>query len=76
MISQKELKEYGFKGLDQYFEMMAESRLNGNFTQHHEQVKRLSLPQKVDAIRYFMRNECNEATTANFKTIDIILDTI
>ena len=52
MISKKDLKDYEYDSIEQYYDMLVESKLNGQFSQLKEQIKELSPTQKKDAIDY------------------------
>ncbi len=52
MVSLQTLKEYEFKNINEYFEYILNSLINGQRKQAITLAKRLSMVQKVDAIEY------------------------
>lgn len=52
MIHNKHLTELGFICMDQYFEYIIESEINGQFKQRDQLIKDLSKDQKKDFIDY------------------------
>ncbi len=52
MVSKETLKEYGFKTINEYYEYILESLVNGQRKQAETLTKVLSTTQKVDAIEY------------------------
>lgn len=53
MVSKKELNQYEFIHLDNYFEYIIESQINGQKMQVSELIKKLSKNQKKLALNYF-----------------------
>ena len=54
MISQKELKDYGFRQIENYFDYITESRINGQHFQAHELFNKMNKQQKAQALKYFL----------------------
>ena len=52
MISQKTIKKYEFNNLDDYYAYIIDSKINGNFSQVKDLIKKLSKGQKEDFINY------------------------
>ena len=52
MISKKTLKEYEFKCIEDYFNYIIESKINGNYSQVKDLIKNLSKEQKRDFIAF------------------------
>jgi hypothetical protein len=53
MVGIKTLKEYNFNNLQDYFDYIDMSRINGQFDQSENLINKLSLEQKKQAIKYF-----------------------
>lgn len=52
MISKKDLKDYKFRTIEDYFEYIDDSRINGQFSQVKSLFKALSEKQKEDCLSY------------------------
>jgi hypothetical protein len=52
MVSNKTLKEYEFNQIENYFEYIVESKVNGQPQQVESLVKELSKKQKLQFLRY------------------------
>jgi|TARA_Y100000296_G_C5122156_1_gene230997 hypothetical protein len=57
MISKKTLKAYEFKQIENYFDYMDESIINGNFQQVKDLFNKLSKSQQKLCYRYFNRDD-------------------
>lgn len=55
MISKQDLKDYEFKDIDQYYDYVIDSEINGQFSQVRRLIKNLSKKQKLDFICYLER---------------------
>ncbi len=53
MISQDDLKDYEFRRIENYFDYITESVINGNFSQAKKLFHRLGKTQKTQALKYF-----------------------
>jgi putative cell wall-binding protein len=53
MVSNKTIKEYDFKTIEDYYEYIAESIMNGQRKQAQELIKALSKPQRKEAYNYY-----------------------
>ena len=60
MISRKTLKEYEFRAIENYFDYIEESIINGNFSQVKDLFKDLSKSQQKLCLRYFNTEERKE----------------
>ncbi len=63
MVTQKTLKEYNFQSLEQYYEHILYSLINGQRKQAITLIKRLSKEQKKQAIEYleiYVSNQADE----------------
>lgn len=47
-ISKKDLKEYEFESMWDYYAYILESKTNGNYSQVNKLIKEMSLPQRFD----------------------------
>lgn len=56
MITKKDIKAYDFKNIENYFEYIVESHINGQKNQAKELVKKLSKKQKQAAKDYIYNN--------------------
>lgn len=54
MIGKNILTKYNFQDIEEYFEMVIESRVNGNFKQCKDQYKKLSSKQKEEFKTWFI----------------------
>ena len=57
MITQKDLKEYQFSGIVQYFDYVLESIVNGQRKQARDLVSRMSQRQR-NQFAVYLENEC------------------
>ena len=57
MISKKTLKNYGWETIEDYFNYIVESQINGNFEQVKELFKKLSKKQREEFYIYLKDNE-------------------
>jgi hypothetical protein len=55
MISRKTIKDYGFKTLNDYYEYIVESKINGNRSSVVELIDALSKIQAVEFIQWMKR---------------------
>ena len=46
------LQEYGFENYEQYFDMIIESHINGNFRQRNEQLLALKSDKRKEFVQY------------------------
>ena len=53
MVSLKDLKTYDFESIDNYFEYIVESLINGQKKQVNELINELSINQKKQAFIYY-----------------------
>jgi len=60
MIGKKTLKAYEFRQIENYFDYIAESIINGNFQQVKDLFNKLSKSQKKLCFRYFNCGERKE----------------
>jgi hypothetical protein len=60
MISKKDLKQYNFSKLEDYFNYILESEINGQFEQVEKLIIELSKPQRVDLFEYLRNGEQSE----------------
>jgi len=54
MISKKELKDYSFTQIENYFDYITESRINGQHFQAIELFNKMNRQQKAQALKYFI----------------------
>lgn len=59
MVSNKDIKALDFKTIDEYFDYIVASEINGNRSQVHELVDELSKQQKKDFLEYMQNMEHN-----------------
>ncbi len=57
MIGKKTLRDYGYETIDEYFGYIVESRVNGQFSQAKDLIKRLSSEQYVSFVNYLNEND-------------------
>jgi hypothetical protein len=57
MISKKTLKEYGFKSIEEYFNYIVDSGINGNFSQVRELFNKLNKKQMILFFNWLNANE-------------------
>ena len=60
MIGKKILKKYEFKTIEEYFDYIEDSKINGQFPQVRELFKRLSKSQQKLCLNYFNNEERKE----------------
>ena len=53
MISNKDIKGLDFNTIEEYYNYIADSIVNGQRQQSHELIKKASLQQRRDAVNYF-----------------------
>lgn len=53
MVTKKDLRTYEFKSIDQYFDYIVESVINGQKKQAIDLINELSNKQKKEALNYF-----------------------
>ena len=58
MISKKDLQAYEYNSMEDYFDYVVESRINGNFSQVKRLIKDMSKKQKL-SFQEFLYNENN-----------------
>lgn len=58
----KLLAEYSFTTKEEYFYMVRDSFMNGQFKQAHEQIKALPKESKKDLLRFLIVEETQEFT--------------
>ena len=64
MISKQYIKDLGFNTLDEFFNYILESHINGNYTQTREFIKKLSNKQYNSFINFLHYNDLfNHDTT-------------
>ena len=66
MISKKELKEFGFIVIEDYFNYIHDSVINGNFSQVRSLFKNLSKPQQNLCLKYFNCDQEGRKETLNY----------
>jgi hypothetical protein len=71
MISKKDLKQYNFSKLEDYFNYILESEINGQFEQVEKLIIELSKPQRVEFLEW---NEGLKETMQQSFTSAIIQD--
>jgi len=52
MIGKSTLKDYGFSSMEDYHQMIIESKVNGQLTQARDQFNRMNREQKRDFLSY------------------------
>lgn len=57
MIGKNTLKKFEYKTIEEYFNYIVESQINGNHSQVRELFKRLDKTQKEDFFNYLKSNE-------------------
>tara|TARA_R110000744_G_scaffold378325_1_gene494295 strand:- start:276 stop:494 length:219 start_codon:yes stop_codon:yes gene_type:complete len=65
MISQKDLKDYEFKAIENYFDYIIDTEINGNYSQLKELIKKLSQDQKKLLWDYLNDSTFNECVSVN-----------
>ena len=53
MIKKRDLLEYGFNSMDDYFDYIYDSQINGQHSQVLELFNAMSITQKANCIKYF-----------------------
>ena len=71
MIGKKTLKEYGFNRIENYFDYIEDSIINGNFSQVKDLFKKLSKSQQKLCLRYF---NCDQE--GRKETLDYLINRI
>lgn len=66
MISKKTLKYYECRTIENYFDYIQESIINGNFSQVKDLFDRLSKSQKKLCLRYFNCNQDGRKETLDY----------
>ena len=66
MISKKTLKDYDFRQIENYFDYIQESIINGNFSQVKDLFNELSKSQRKLCLRYFNCNQDGRKETLNY----------
>ena len=56
MIGKKTLKNYEFRAIENYFDYIEDSIINGNFSQVKDLFNKLSKSQKRLSLKYFVNN--------------------
>lgn len=56
MIGENTLKKYEYESINDYFNYIVESEINGNISQVRELIKRLSREQKKDFLKWLEMN--------------------
>jgi len=57
MIGKKDLKKYEFKTIEDYFNYILDSKINGNYSQVKNLINKLSKDQKLLLSRYLQQYE-------------------
>ena len=65
MISKKTLKDYEFKAIENYFDYIIDTEINGNYSQLKELIKKLSQDQKKLLWDYLNDSTFNECVSVN-----------
>lgn len=69
MVSKKLLKSYDFANIEQYFDYIVESYINGQLKQVIELCNKLAIGQKIPALRYIQDNySYNNIDAVNYIT--------
>jgi len=66
MIGKKTLKKYEFKTIENYFDYIEESIINGNFSQVKDLFNKLSKSQQRLCLRYFNCNQEGRREVLNY----------
>ena len=75
MISQKTLKQYDFESIEDYFNYIIESKINGNHKQVKDLYRKLSAKQKIDflewaeTVLHYEMQDCGETLLTILKAI-------
>ncbi len=56
MVSQKDIKDLDFNTIEEYFDYIVESKINGNHSQVERLITALSKQQKKDFLRNLFNN--------------------
>ena len=73
MISKKDIKEYDFNTIQDYYEYIVESIINGQRTQARNLIKDLSKAQRAEAY-YHLKNSSPWANTEpNTEALELII---
>lgn len=54
MITLKDITDYNFDSIEEYFNYILESKINGNYSQVSNLIKKLSLNQKKTLLQYLV----------------------
>jgi len=60
MIGKKTLKDYGYKTIDQYYDYIVESLINGNHSQVKDLVKAFTNEQRKDFAKWVVETRVPE----------------
>ena len=77
MISKKTLKDYEFKNINEYYDYIIDSYINGNFSQFKELILKGSKEQKQDFYNWLINNLCLKSDLIDqieYKFIEVILN--
>jgi len=66
MIGKKTLREYEFRTIENYFDYIQDSLINGNFSQVRELFNKLSKSQQKLCLRYFNCNQEGRKEVLNY----------
>ena len=69
MISKKDLKDYEFKQIENYFDYILDSKINGNYSQVKSLIKDLSKDQKILLFNY-LKNPMYEGIKEDISYIE------
>ena len=72
MISQKYIKELEFNNIDEFFNYVVESKINGNYSQTKEFINKMSKSQRIDFKNYLNYSETDAETKQEL--LNIILE--
>jgi hypothetical protein len=73
MVSNKTIKSYDFNTIDDYYNYIIDSKINGQMQQVKELIKKLSREQKTDFLKYLNEFGQNDnIRELNFLTIELI----
>jgi hypothetical protein len=59
VIGKNTLKNYEFKTLEEYFNYIVDSEINGQYKQMKELYNKFSRTQKIDFLKWLRHNEIN-----------------
>ena len=69
MVSSVQIKALDFTTIQQYFEYVIESRINGNFQQAEKLIKKMSKDQKKEFMQYVDDNHSKQEDAIKVKMI-------